>query len=151
MQQIELQTVRLRIPQLHVLSPLWVVSQCFRDLRTSDGLQLPLGEQQWWVFVIQITANVMGKTKFTCILQEFGSALAGLINGCESLQRLINRNYVVCYLCIFPQIKLLFLILDVKNCHSLCSKTESKSTEWRHRYLWFHIPSLLTQDLFHLN
>lgn len=56
----------------------------------------------------------MGKTKFTCILQEFGSALAGLINGCESLQRLINRNDVVCYLCIFPQIKLLFLILDVK-------------------------------------
>lgn len=150
MQQIELQTVWLRIPQLCVLSPLWVVSQCFRDLRTSDGLQLPLGEQQWWVFVIQITANIMGKTKFTCILQEFGSPLAGLIKGYESLQRPIKRNDVVCYLCIFPQIKLLFLILDVKIV-SLCSETESKSIEWRHRYLWFHIPSLLSQDLFHLN
>lgn len=56
----------------------------------------------------------MGKTQFTCILQEFGSPLPGVIKGCENLLKLINRNDIVCYLCIFPQIKVVFLILDVK-------------------------------------
>lgn len=78
------ETIPFPLLRLHSL---WVVSQCFLDLSTTNGFSCHLESSGAWVFVIQVTANIMGKTKFNCTLQGFGSLLAGLIKRCESLLR----------------------------------------------------------------
>lgn len=89
---------------LHLHTSLWVVSQCYLDLSTTDGFSCHLESSGASIFVIQVTANILGKTKSNCTLQEFGSLLAGFVKWCESLSRNVAWFLLIalCISCAFP-------------------------------------------------